>query len=777
MANRRNLHVVRSALLLGTALSVMPGVVPAQQASAELEEVVVTAEKREENLQVVPVAVTALTTQALETIRYRDVKDLNGAAPGLTIRESGGGIQEPVFTMRGVYATATSFSNPAVALYVDGIYVANVNGAQFDLADIDRIEVLRGPQGTLFGRNSIAGAVSIITKEPTGKFEVQQEISYGNLATHRYKTSIDSPTWGPLSMSFNYLHDEANGDIRNLGAGTVWHFGPATGGAYGDLVSPSTLGAHDTDAIAAAMKLETDFGFKAVYRFDNTHESYTPDGAAPGSFGTSLGFIFEPFWAAQNPAHRTPLGTLRPNWVNNWFTTPGLLQVQSHNLTLTAPINDSISIKSIAGYRTVKVYSTNDLGGVGGISLAPGLPLLPIVNATQSNQKSWSEELTVNIDTKWLKSTVGYLHWWGKTIEGNFPMTYNAPFGSPLFTPAWFNFTAPKADTVDDTLNTWSDAVYSQNEVPITPQLSFVGGGRWTSDRRDGVDGASTPPASAVSEIDYHKSQWTYIVGLNYKISDDLFSYIKNSTGYISGGQAANIKFEPATAVSTEAGFKADLFDHKLRTNLAIFSVRYGQYQILSGPRAGCTPEVYPEVSLAAPFCIINGGDAKDSGAELEVTYVPLPGLTLEGSLAYNHMYFTEVNPGLRAPDGSYVAPQSPVWTGMLGATYRGPDISALAEAHFIGTVQAQYTSSEYSQTGDTIAFLNTVRIPAKTIINANMGLAGFKAGPFEFQVSGWVKNATNNKAQAFGADLAADYGITFERARTYGVDVIGSFY
>jgi iron complex outermembrane receptor protein len=778
MANlHHNFHYVWSALLLGTALSVMPGVVPAQQASAELEEVVVTAQKREENLQVVPVAVTALTAQALETIRYRDVKDLNAAAPGLTVRESGGGLEEPVFTMRGVYATAAFPNEPGVALYLDGVYISNVLGAQFDLADIERIEVLRGPQGTLFGRNAIAGAVNIITPEPSGKLHVTQEISYGNLSQRRYKTSLDSPTWGPLSASFNYLHDQADGDVYNLGAGTVWHFGPATDGKYGDLVSPSTLGGHRTDAIAAALKFEMDSGFKAVYRFNNTHQSYDPDASAPGSFGTSVGFIFQPFWAAQNPAQRSPLGTLRPDAVNNWYTTPGLVQVQSHALTLTAPITHYISVKSLTSYRTLNVASTNDLGGVGGILLAPGLPLLPIVNNVQSDQKSWQEEIDVGIDTKWVKSTVGYLHWRGNTIEGNYPNTINSPFGSGIgFTPAYVNFTAPRVDSVNGDLTTWSDAVYTQNEVPITRQLSLVGGGRWTSDRRNGIEGASTPPASAVGTIDYHKSQWTYLAGFNYKVTDDIFAYIKNSTGYISGGEVSNIKFDPATAKSWEAGLKADLFDRTLRTNLALFTVEYGQFQILTSPRAGCPPSIFPQVSPFAAFCIINGGDAKDGGVELEVTYVPVTGVTLEGSVAHNNMHFTRVNHGLRASDGSFVAPQSPVWTGMLAANYRGPDMSSLAQAHLTATAQAQYTSSAYPQTGDTIALLNTVRIPARTIVNARAGLGGFRAGPVEIEVAGYVKNATNNRAEAFGANLGADYGVTFQRAREYGIDLKASF-
>jgi iron complex outermembrane receptor protein len=455
-----------------------------------------------------------------------------------------------------------------------------------------------------------------------------------------------------------------------------------------------------------------------------------------------------------------------------------VIRTESQSLTITAPVSDTVSIKSITGYRSMFLDSTNDLSGIGGLysPFTPNTPLLPIVNATQSNQKSFQEELQANIDTTWVYSTVGYLYWWGHTNEGNFPNTYNAPFGSGLgITAPYLNFVAPTAATVDDSLTTISDALYTQDQVHLTHQLDLVGGARWTKDQRSGLDGASTPPASAVFPIEYHKSTWTYMGGLNYKINEDIFAYLKYSTAYISGGEVANINFQPTTARSWETGLKADLLEHKLRVNLALFTVGYGQFQILTGPRAGCPPSLFPSVSLAAPFCIINGGDAKDGGAELELTYVPVTGLTLEGSVAHNNMHFTRVNPGLSV-EGTFVAPQSPVWTASLSAAYRGSDLGALYGSHVVGMVQAQYTSSQFPQAADPLPLLESVEIPAKTIINGRAGLGGFKFGPTEIEVVGYVKNLTNNRSEAFGADLAADFAVTFERARTYGIDVTASF-
>jgi iron complex outermembrane receptor protein len=284
-----------SSLLAGGATSYAQTVdqnsKPDQSPRAELEMIVVTAQKREENLQVVPVAVTALTSKTLADIGFENIRDLDAIAPGVSTREGAGGLQTVQFTMRGVYGVGTFASDSGVALYVDGLYIASTEGSEFDLADVERIEVLRGPEGTLFGRNAIGGAVNVITKEPSGEFHIHQQFDGGNLSQFKSKTSIDLPAWGPVSASIVFLHDQAAGDVRNLGAGTVWNYGPASGGAIGALTSPATLGSHHTDAAAAIVKLETDSGIKTVYRFNYSHKDYSPDAVGIVDFPQPAGAL------------------------------------------------------------------------------------------------------------------------------------------------------------------------------------------------------------------------------------------------------------------------------------------------------------------------------------------------------------------------------------------------------------------------------------------------------------------------------------------------------
>jgi iron complex outermembrane recepter protein len=771
--------------MLGTELVLMSGVVlAADEPSATLETIVVTAQKREENQQTVPVAVTALTSQTLEAIRFENLDDLSDLAPGVSVRSSAGGNQAPQMTMRGVYGSGTFASDPGVSFYIDGMYLSSTLGAEVDLASVERIEVLRGPQGTLFGRNALAGAVNVITKEPSGKFAVHQQVSFGNLKQIRSKTSVDLPAWGNFSASFAYLHDQEEGDVNNLGAGTAWNWGPATNGKYGERISPETLGGHNTNAVSAALKYANDSGFTAVYRGNYSHKVYTPDASGVLTFATGPGTnaflsgVFGGLYQGQNPAIRTPISTTRPDAVNNWFTTPSLAREQSHSLTMRLPINDNISLKNLLAYRTLHDDTTNQLDGLGGILLAPGMPVLPLTNATQSDQRSVQEELQLNIDTQWVKSTVGYMHYYSHTIEGGFPNVLNAPFGSGLFPPpplGFVNFAAPASPGVlDNDVHLISDAIYLQNDVHILPKLDLVLGGRYTKDRRGGFDNSPTPTGPGVS-VDYNDSTPTYLIGLNYQLTDDIFTYAKFSTAYITGGRLANVPFKPEKVKSTEVGIKSDLLDRRLRVNLAAYTARYTDVQVLTNPEAGCAN--VPGVSFTASQCIASGGNERASGFEGEVTLVPVEGVTLGANMSYTHVKVSNVPTSLTGPDGNFVLAFVPSWTGSLSAQYRGPDLGLLGGSHVTGRIQGNYTSSAFGSTPNSVVpVANAAQIPGRTLVDGRLGLGGFKVAGAEAEVAAYVKNLTDNKAIVYDFNAAAVIPASYQRAREFGIDLIANF-
>jgi iron complex outermembrane receptor protein len=276
--------------------------------------------------------------------------------------------------------------------------------------------------------------------------------------------------------------------------------------------------------------------------------------------------------------------------------------------------------------------------------------------------------------------------------------------------------------------------------------------------------------------IHYSKGTPTYLVGLNYRVDDDIFAYAKFSTAYISGGVIANVPFNPATARSYEIGLKSDLLDHKLRVNLAAYTVKYGGLQVDANTQVGCISK--PNVSLNAPQCILNGGDARANGFEAEVTYVPpLAGLTLSGNLAYTNLYFTDLDPTLRNPvDGTFVSVYTPEWTGSLTAQYTGPDIEWLRRAHPIARIQGNYTSSAYGYPNSTLPVTIAGKIPSRWIVDARFGLGGFQIGGTDVELAGFVKNLTDNKSITFAFNAGPDIPAMYQEARTYGVDLIVEF-
>ncbi len=166
--------------------------------SSGLVDIVVTAQRREQSLQKVPIAVTALDSGALADLRVTNVERLSGFAPNLLITTQN--IPSlPVVTIRGINSGVTNVvQDPKVGLYLDGVYIGRNSGSIFDLADIERVEVLRGPQGTLFGRNATAGAISLVTAAPSGELGGRQLLSYGNYGAFRSRTVLNLPAFGPF---------------------------------------------------------------------------------------------------------------------------------------------------------------------------------------------------------------------------------------------------------------------------------------------------------------------------------------------------------------------------------------------------------------------------------------------------------------------------------------------------------------------------------------------------------------------------------------------------
>lgn len=543
----KSITVFRTALMLGSALTgttIISSQAVAQVAPEDdnvgLEEIVVTAQKREQSLQDVPVAVTAVTQAALESNRVVTVADLSGIAPNVTVRPAAGGTGIASFTVRGVnsYGVAPG-SDKQVSLNLDGVYISSARGSIFDIVDIQRIEILRGPQGTLFGRNATAGAVSIVTRDPTGKFGVTQSLTVGNYSQFRSRTTIDLPSFGPFSAYASYVHNERRGDTRNTNAGVVWDKTGPNG--LGKQTSPKTLGDHNSEAFFAAVKFEPSDNFKASYKFDWSGDHFTPEGNAAIVFNplTSDGRVIAALMANQVSGGGVTAGTVpvfapngkRTGFASNAWTVPGYQRNTGHNLTADWKASDNLSIKNILAYRSNYMYGASGLAGLGGMVVTPAANAAiqadtniaaatrTLINASVGNRyldfgtqrlyknQQWSNELQINYNSSLLDLTLGGIYFHSKEREGG-PDTL---FSSKNRFVGINNATGliPQADgTLRIGANTFQEAIfynkatsyagYGQAEIHVSPVLDLVAGFRYTHDKKWGnsVIGGKWNPAT-----------------------------------------------------------------------------------------------------------------------------------------------------------------------------------------------------------------------------------------------------------------------------------------
>ncbi|MFC3173730.1 TonB-dependent receptor [Novosphingobium bradum] len=533
-----------------TSLLLVPGAALAQgvgtDSEGRLEEIVVTAQKREQSMQDVPIAITALTQETLQANRITTVNDLSSIAPGVSVRQTTGGTSTPAFTIRGQLSYGfVPGSDKQVSIYLDGVYIGSPRGSIFDLPDVARLEVLRGPQGTLFGRNATAGAVSVTTRDPDGKLGGRLEGTVGNLGAYRVRGSVSTPQFGPFSAYFSYLRNYRHGEIRNAAAGMLWD---RTAAGLGTARSPEYLGTIDTNSYFAAVKFEPSDSFKVVYKYDRSVDHGTADGTPAISFntqatGSALTDGILAAIAATNNLYLASNGK-RPDVATNGFTIPRDQQAEGHSVTATWQPLDNLTVKNIFSYRKSHVFSPNPIDGISPVSVTPavasafgslfgasaaaatpgfssltpaqqgaavgaaiaattplyncaagsgprcivGNRLMIIGSAPYSVSSQWSNETQVNYSSDKLNITAGALWYRGRDRVGG-PVTMANTLSFRFDLNTMVNDTTgivPQGNQGINYNQVTSLAAYGQIEYKITPELELVGGIRVTNDRKTG---------------------------------------------------------------------------------------------------------------------------------------------------------------------------------------------------------------------------------------------------------------------------------------------------
>ena len=728
---------------------------PAASTGGSLEEIVVTAQKRSENQQIVPVAVTALSTTALSNARVENVMDLAGLAPNLYVFQGAslnGSNSTPWLTLRGIEAnnTGTPQTDSGIGMYVDGVYLARASGQVFDLADVEQIEVLRGPQGTLFGRNSVGGAINFITKDPTGKFGVTEDLSAGNLGEFRNKTIVNFDEIAGLKVAITYLHTQNDGYVKNLDAGHYIDPTELTFGAQGPGRAARNLGASNIDAFMASLRYDPPAieGLTLKYRFDYTGEDQTPPPIqilALGSYSYAL--YPKPYGLGLFGAYARGTIVVSPTpqyAVSNSEAIPIHLKAWGQSLTTEYAVNDAIQVKDILSYRALSQNFVSQLDGGNALNVAPGVDFLPFTSFGNVSQHQLSNEFDVNYKSQYVDVTAGQLYFYEQYHYPNGYVPFAAAPGGVL----------PAGGTIGDG-TAISIAEYAQVTGHVLDNVDIVGGIRYTRDDKQSRY-PLTPKITA--EAIHQRVDW--LGGVNYRPTDNLLVYGKASSGYISGGSDNGTSFGPESITQFEVGEKADLFGKQLRINTAAFWSDYRHYQTFDFNPSDCNG-----VTLG---CITNAGAERIWGLESEITAVPTDRLLLSLNVGITRYSLD--------PNGNPSAiPENHAPKLQIGASaqydfeeFRGMQPSARLEINYMGLVN--WGDDPTAIPGG----ITTFTTPSQVIVNARISLGEIPIGPAVGKLSIWGKNITD---QRYISEVLPGAVIGFVDANvsppaTYGIDL-----
>ncbi|MBB4614758.1 TonB-dependent receptor [Novosphingobium taihuense] len=649
--------VLRSTLLAATLLAgIQASPVSAQEAQGDqaddqtgrgIQDIVVTARRVSESLQSTPVAVTAVDGNALTNNQVRTVDQLQAIAPGLVVQPATAQPGSASFSLRGQSSPDGLIAiDQSVGAYVDGVYVARSSGGLFNFLDVERVEVLRGPQGTLFGRNTTGGAINVVNRKPTDKFEGMVSAGIGNYEARDLSAVINVPIAAGLAARVAYSHNEHEGYGVNV------PFNQRVGGDNTEFVR-GTIAFDDGGAFRAA--LQADYTDRRTGGELVGLKSFTPTALN----GLLVGLCSGPTALAACPV-KGPAGDTLANyaWEGNVRGTGGFWRVFNSmpgiygdaetwgaSGTFEYDFSEAFNVKSITAWRGIDTGSLSDNDGTpylftGGLVRADGNFI---------HQRQFSQEL--QFSGSLLDGNLDY-------ILGAFYFVENGTDRSKSY--ALFPL-SPSLGYVDATVRNESQAGFGQLTYSITPTLRFTGGLRYTKDIRSIVrrNRAETPggsgnftcsmdattldtPGVCASTNRRTYDYWSYTAGLDWQASDDIFLYIKTSKANRAGGfntraitGGSSVTFDPETVTDYEIGGKFDFLDRTVRLNLAAF---YSDYRNIQRN----VPVVAPNGTLTSGNQNIARGHIK--GFEAELVVAPTQGLRLSGALTLLDPEYTSFN-------------------------------------------------------------------------------------------------------------------------------------
>jgi iron complex outermembrane receptor protein len=586
---------------------------------SNIEIIVVTAQKRIENIQEVPISIASFSSERIERMALRQLNEIAEFVPNLKMSQTNDFSSS--ITIRGVGSSSRNIGFDArVGLYLDGVYIGQSPAHNQDLLDLERIEVLRGPQGTLFGKNNVAGSINLITKKPEDELSGNVGVSVGNYDLRQYSTSVNTPISDDIAAKFSLNQYQRDGYIKNITTG-------------------SWLNEQDSYSYRGQIRVNLSDTIELNFTLDSLQSDRLSFDGQPitNTLGTTKNI--------ESPEKNKVSFDIDPREERD---------ISGESLTIAWDLSDDFTVKSIMGHRDSTIQYQNDFD-----FSAQSVSFLDYVD----DYKQWSQELQLISAEGKFQYVAGLYYFRQDAYTKRLPnvgdetlslftgvprsvFEYGASLSDPASIGALAAFHPGVLSTIGN-VDTTSYSLFFNSNYQFNNTFTLDLGFRYSTEKKS-VDWtiSSIDPQTNISVIPVFElangqvldkrteHDFSPLMSLNYHVNRNINAYIKYSTGYKSGGynvdfltQAqldAGIEFDKETVQSYEMGLKGNLLNHHLRFSSAVFYAKYDDYQInqLVNLAAGTTA-----------LSIRNAAKVDSYGAELDLTYQLTDVITLNAAI------------------------------------------------------------------------------------------------------------------------------------------------
>ncbi len=721
-------HYTYRRLLLPLAIAAISTPALAQT----LEEVVVTAQYREESLTDVPIAITAIGAEELRTSGIDDLNGVSMRTPGFSMGSFTP--SQPQLYIRGIGSNDDGAAgDQSVVVFLDGVYLGRTAGQAFDLFDLERIEVLRGPQGTLYGKNAAGGAINVVSQKPTDEFSGEVEASAGDLGYMATRAKINGAISDNVAGKLSVSYKERDGYVESLAA------------------DMDDLNGYESSAIRGQLLIDASEDLELLITADYAED----DRNGPGR---NVGYTYGAEQAVRlNPANPNP------GFYQNLIESEPRSEIETWGLSLKADwqIGEG-TFTSITAYRETEADAVdvavssafrfqNAFTGLGFSGVAT------LDNPVVENSEQFTQEFryALNLsDNLFLQTGFFYLNEQVERVESSIVVCDYACATVPAaFRPA----TLPVAKTTQNN-ETDSYGLFAQGIWSVNDRTDITLGARYTYEEKEASNVGNANGLNVVSPYDVEMSEdwsaFTPKLAVNYAISDDVSAYASVTTGFKSGGYqgmapdgvAASTPFDEEQVTNFEMGVKGTLLDGTMRVGLAAFSSDYTDLQVLR--------------VVGVNQVIDNAGEADIQGLEIEGQWAVSDNFQLLATYAYLDTEYTELA-AASASEGNALR-NAPENAYSISALFNYPVASGNVSA------RADFTSKDEAY--QDIENRELAAMPAYEVLNLRLA---YTPASEQWEVAGWVKNALDEEYLAHNSVIAPLAELALPAApMTWGVTV-----